>query len=163
MRPRILDRVPASKQPERAGEAGKEDTSMKLVAAVLLVALLLVPGVALAGSDDAALALGAFAVFNQIISGTGIFAGAAPVVVAPRPVIVAPQPVYAPAPVYVAPPPVVVAPQPVYVAPRPVYVAPRPVIVHRGHGHYHRVDYDRGHGHGRGHGHKWGHRGRDRH
>src|SRR5688572_12827778 len=154
MRPRILDRVPASKQPERAGEAGKEDTPMKLVAAVLMVALLLVPGVALAGSEDAALALGAFAVFNQIISGTGIFAGAAPVVVAPRPVIVAPQPVYAPPPVYVAPPPVVVAP-------RPVYVAPRPVVVYRGAAHvYHRPDYH--HGHVRGHGHKWGHRGRDR-
>jgi len=141
---------------------------MKLVAAVLMVALLLVPGVALAGSEDAALALGAFAVFNQIISGTGIFAGAAPVVVAPRPVIVAPQPVYAPPPVYVAPPPVVVAPRPiyvaprpVYVAPRPVYVAPRPVVVYRGGAHvYHRPDYH--HGHGRGHGHKWGHRGRDR-
>jgi hypothetical protein len=175
MRPRILDRVPASKQPERAGEAGKEEYPMKLVAAVLLVALLLVPGVALAGSEDAALALGAFAVFNQIISGTGIFGGAAPVVVAPQPVVVAPQPVYAPPPVYVAPAPVVVAPRPVYVAPRPVYVAPRPVyvaprpivvtprpvVVYRGPGHgYHRVDYDRGHGHG--HGQKWGHRGRDR-
>ena len=49
---------------------------MKLAAAILLVALLLVPSVALAGAEDAALALGAFAVFNQIISGTGVFGGA---------------------------------------------------------------------------------------
>jgi hypothetical protein len=114
---------------------------MKIAAAVLVLALLLVPGVALAGSDDAALALGAFAVFNQIISGTGVFGVAAPVVVAPRPV-------------YVAPPPVVVAPAPVYVAPRPVYVTPRPVVVYRPPAvHYHRAGY--GHwkhdDHGRGH------------
>jgi hypothetical protein len=122
---------------------------MKIVAAVLVLALLLVPGVALAGgSEDAALALGAFAVFNQIISGTGIFAGTAPILVAPRPVHVAPPPVYvASPPVYVAPPP------PVYVAPAPpVYVAPRPVVVYRsypryyraGHGHW--KHYDRDHG-----------------
>jgi PXPV repeat (3 copies) len=113
---------------------------MKIAAAVLVLALLLIPGVALAGSDDAALALGAFAVFNQIISGTGIFAGAAPVVVAPRPVYVAPQPVY-------------VAPQPVYVAPQPVYVAPRPVVVYRSYPQYHRA----GHGHWK---HDWKHDGR---
>jgi hypothetical protein len=128
---------------------------MKTVAAVLVLALLLVPGVALAGSEDAALALGAFAVFNQIISGTGIFAAAAPVVVAPRPVVVAPQPVYVapPPPVYAAPAPVYVAPRPVYVAPRPVIVAPRPVVVYRSYAPYHRAGY--GHwkhdGHGRGH------------
>jgi hypothetical protein len=99
---------------------------MKIVAAVLMIALLLVPGVALAGSNDAALALGAFAVFNQIISGTGVFAGVGPVVVAPRPVYVAPQPVY--------------------VAPRPVYVAPPPVYVYRGPGHgYYRAHGDHGH------------------
>ena len=111
---------------------------MKIVAAVLMIALLLVPGVALAGSNDAALALGAFAVFNQIISGTGIFAGVAPVVVAPQRVYVAPPPVYAPAPVYVAPPPVVVVPPPVV-----VYQSPGFYRVHGDHGYrwtqYHRV------------------------
>ena len=117
---------------------------MKTVAAVLMVALLLVPGVALAGSNDAALALGAFAVFNQIISGTGVFAGAAPVIAAPRPVYVAPPPVYVP------PPPVYVAPRPVYVAPAPVVIAPRPAYV------YHRA-YGPGHGHWKHYGHR-GHR-----
>ena len=44
---------------------------------------LFIPGAAFAGSStDAALGLGAFAVFNQIISGTGVFGGFAP---APRP------------------------------------------------------------------------------
>ena len=47
---------------------------MKRVAAFVLLTMLLIPGVALAGSStDAALGLGAFAVFNQILSGTGIF------------------------------------------------------------------------------------------
>ena len=114
---------------------------MKTVAAVLVLALLLIPGVAMAGSEDAALALGAFAVFNQIISGTGIFG--APAVIAPRPVVVAPQPVYVapPPPVYAAPAPVYVAPRPVVVAPAPVYVAPRPVVVYRSYGPYHRAGY----------------------
>ena len=116
---------------------------MKRVAALMVVALLLIPGVALAGSaTDAALGLGAFAVFNQILSGTGIFGAVAPrpVVVAPQPVVVAPAP-----PVYVAPPPppVVVVPRPVVVAPAPVFVRPAPVFVrpappfvyHRAHGH----------------------------
>jgi hypothetical protein len=131
---------------------------MKIVAAVLLVALLLVPGVALASSQDAALALGAFAVFNQMISGTGIFGGVAHAGVAP--VVVAPQPVYAPAPpvviaprpVHLVPAPVVVAPRPVYVAPAPVFVAPRPVYVHghpRGYGHWKHHGYWKHHGHGR--------------
>ena len=84
---------------------------------------LLVPGAAFAGpATDAALGLGAFAVFNQIIAGTGIF-GAIPV---PRPVVVAAPvaPVVVPAPVVVAPPPVIVHEyRPVYVRP-PVYYAP---------------------------------------
>ena len=94
---------------------------MKRLATGLVIALLLLlPAAAYAGAaTDAALALGSFAVFNQIISGTGLFAGLA---AAPPP-----QPVY-----YAPPPPVYVAPSPpVYYAPRPVYVAPRPVIVHR--------------------------------
>ena len=99
---------------------------MRKLAAAVMVLALLVPGAAFAGSStDAALGLGAFAVFNQIISGTGIFGGyhpaAQPVVVAPPvqervvvreyvPVYVQPQPVYVP------------APQPYYYA--PVYYAP---------------------------------------
>lgn len=108
----------------------------RLAAVALLSVVLLLPGVAFASSaTDAALGLGAFAVFNQILGGVGIFGAARPVVVAPAPVVVAPPPpVYvAPAPpVYYAPPrPVYVAPAPVYVAPVPVYVAPRPVVVYR--------------------------------
>jgi hypothetical protein len=95
---------------------------MKRAAAAVLIAMLLVPGVALAGSStDAALGLGAFAVFNQILSGTGIFGLGRSVVAAPP--VYAPQPVYARQPVY--------APQPVYVVPPPIVVAPRPVFVHR--------------------------------
>jgi hypothetical protein len=105
---------------------------MKRFGTALVVAILpLLPATAWAGSStDAALGLGAFAVFNQIIGGTGIFAGlghAQPVYAAPPPpVYVAPPP-----PVYVVPRPVYVAPRPVYVAPRAVYVAPRPVVVYR--------------------------------
>ena len=91
---------------------------MKLVVAVVLIAMLLLPGVALAGSStDAALGLGAFAVFNQIISGTGIFGGLAPAPVAQR-IVVERQVVVVPPPA-----PVVVVPQPVtvYAVPAPVY------------------------------------------
>jgi hypothetical protein len=110
---------------------------MKFLATVALLTVVLLPGAAFAGSStDAALGLGAFAVFNQILGGVGIFgAPARPVAVAPAAVVVTPPPpvVYAPPPVYVAPPaPVYYAPAPpVYVAPRPVYVAPRPVVVYR--------------------------------
>ena len=94
----------------------------KLMAAVLAV-VLLSPAVAFAGSaaTNAALGLGAFAVFNQILGGVGIFGG-------PRPVYAAPAPVYAPAPVVYAPPPAVYAPPPVvYAPPTAVYAAP-PVV-----------------------------------
>src|SRR3989475_10224667 len=64
---------------------------------------------------DAALGLGAFAVFNQIISGTGIFGHSERAVVA-RPTVIERQVFVAP------PPPVVVAPQPVV-----VYQTPAPV------------------------------------
>ncbi len=103
---------------------------MKRVLALVLALAVLSPTLAFAGSaTDAALGLGAFAVFNQILSGTGIFGGfygaaypaAAPVVVAPPP------------PVVVAPPPVVVVPPPVtYYYPAPVYYAPARVVVVRG-------------------------------
>jgi hypothetical protein len=110
---------------------------MKRLTMGLMVAVLpLFPGAAWAGSStDAALALGSFAVFNQIIGGTGLFAGFAP---APRPVYYAPPPpvvYYAPPPAVVyapPPPPVYVAPPPVYyVTPRPVYLAPQPVVVYQ--------------------------------
>jgi hypothetical protein len=122
----------------------QEEDTMKFLAAVALLTVVLLPGAAFAGSStDAALGLGAFAVFNQILGGVGIFGGPArPVAVAPAPVVVTPPPpvVYSPPSVYVAPPaPVYYAPAPVYyapappvyVAPRPVYVAPRPVVVYR--------------------------------
>ena len=125
---------------------------MKKLLAVALVLIVLSPVVAFAGSStDASLALGAFAVFNQILSGTGVFGGLLgqqavvvasppPVIYQPAPVVYAPPPpVYQPAPVvYAPPPPVVVRPARVfaphggYYAPAPVYRhAPRPVPVAR--------------------------------
>src|SRR6266446_5996806 len=129
---------------------------MKRLAAVALMTVILLPGVAFAGSStDAALGLGAFAVFNQILGGVGVFGR--PVVFAPAsPVVYAPPPpvVYAPPPVVYAPPPPVVyaPPQPVYVVPQPVYVSPRPVYGYRRyayrhgwekHGRWDRHDRDR--------------------
>src|SRR5437899_12052388 len=74
---------------------------MRKLAAAVMVLALLVPGAAFAGSStDAALGLGAFAVFNQIISGTGIFGHSSPAVVT-RPTVIERQVVVAP------PPPVV--------------------------------------------------------
>jgi hypothetical protein len=128
------------------------NTMKKLIAQVLLAAAVFAPTLAFAGaSTDAALGLGAFAVFNQILGGVGIFHRGP--VVAPAPVVVAPPPVvYAPAPVVVAPPPhyvpaprVVVRPYPVYApAPRHVVVHPQPAFCPPGHakkgwcGPYHR-------------------------
>jgi len=109
---------------------------MKHLAAAALMSVVLLPGVAFASSStDAALGLGAFAVFNQILGGVGVFGAAHPAVVAPAPVVVTPPPppvVYTPPPVYVAPPAPVyyTPPPPVIVAPRPVYVAPHPVVVY---------------------------------
>lgn len=100
----------------------------KLIALVLAVAVF-APTLAFAGaSTDAALGLGAFAVFNQFLGGVGIFHRGP--VVAPAPVVVVrPAPVYVPAPVVVAPPPPVVVPR-VVARPYPLYVpAPRPVVV----------------------------------
>jgi hypothetical protein len=126
---------------------------MKTVAVLVLAALLLLPGVALADSaTDAALGLGAFAVFNQILSGTGIFGGlgARPVVVAPPPVVVAPPRVHAPRPVVVAPAPVLVHPAPVYVHPGP------PHRHYRAHGHpVHRGHWKQAAGWRRGHDGRW--------
>ena len=123
---------------------------MKRLAAVALMTVILLPGVAFAGSStDAALGLGAFAVFNQILGGVGVF-GHPPVVVAPAPPVV-----YAPPPpvMYAPPPPVVYGPPAVVYAPRqPVYVVPRPVYGYRQyayrhgperHGRWDRHDRDR--------------------
>jgi hypothetical protein len=140
----------------------------KLVGGLAIAVAILLPGAAFAGgSTDAALGLGAFAVFNQILGGVGIFgrptlvAAPAPVVYAPPPAVYAPLPsppvyaappavVYAPAPlVIVRPVPVFVRPAPVFVRPAPVFVRPVPVYGHeRGHGnpHWQRT--------------QWGHRGR---
>jgi len=135
-------------QRNTAGKAGKEGQPMKRVATVLMIAMVLLPGVARAGSStDATLGLGAFAVFNQILSGTGVFGAFGRPVAAPQPVYVQrpvvieqpvviqqsvvvapPVPVYAP-PVYAPAPPVYVVPAPVVVSPRPVYFAP-PVVVY---------------------------------
>jgi hypothetical protein len=118
---------------------------MKRLAAVALVTVILLPGVAFAGSStDAALGLGAFAVFNQILGGVGVFGRPAVVVAAP-PVVYAPAPpvVYAPAPpvVYAPPPPVVYGPPAVVYAPRqPVYIAPRPVYGYRQYAYRHGGD-----------------------
>jgi hypothetical protein len=104
----------------------------KLIALVLAVAVF-APTLAFAGaSTDAALGLGAFAVFNQILGGVGVFHRGP--VVAPAPVVVArPAPVYVPAPVVVAPR-VVARPYPIYVpAPRPVVVHERAVFCPPGH------------------------------
>lgn len=103
---------------------------MKKVIVLAGLLAMLVPGAAFAGpATDAALGLGAFAVFNQIISGTGVFGAVVP---APRPVVY-PAPPVAPVvvqphyyPVYTPPPVVYRAPAPYY---RPVYHAPARVIV----------------------------------
>ena len=93
----------------------------RVVVAAALMGTLAMPGLASAGSStDAALGLGAFAVFNQILSGTGVFGGGRTVVVE-RPVVYAPPP-----PVLYAPPPPVV-----YAPPPHVVYAPPPVVVHR--------------------------------
>ncbi|HEX7787489.1 MAG TPA: hypothetical protein VF653_14815 [Methylomirabilota bacterium] len=106
---------------------------MKKLIALVLAAAVFAPTLAFAGaSTDAALGLGAFAVFNQILGGVGIF-GRGPVI-APAPVVVAPPPpvVYAPAPVVVAPPPRYVPAPRVVVKPYPVYApAPHRVVVHQ--------------------------------
>ncbi len=109
----------------------------KLLAAVLVSGTTLVATAqpARAGAaTDAALGLGAFAVFNQLVRGEtvlhDIFFGRPAPVVVHRPVVVAPPPVvYAPPPAFVYVPP----PAFVYASPRPpavVYVQPRPVIYH---------------------------------
>ncbi|MGH7334979.1 MAG: hypothetical protein ACREKS_20010 [Candidatus Rokuibacteriota bacterium] len=124
----------------------------KLLAAVLVSGTALVaaaPPAQAGASTDAALGLGAFAVFNQLVRGETVFHDVffgrpAPVVVQ-RPVVVATPPlvVYAPPPppviVYASPPP----PAVVYVQPAPVvyyqsgWVPPGHRKVKYGHKHHH--------------------------
>src|SRR2546427_10212939 len=130
----------------------------RAVTVIALVALaagsfLVIPEQASAGSStDAALALGAFAIFNQIARGETIFNGSPHVVrqtvIGEQPVVVqqpavvyappAPAVVYAPAP----PPAVVYAPPPVIYAPAPpptIYYVPAPTPVYAypyGYSHY---------------------------
>ncbi len=114
----------------------------KLLTALVLFggSMAMVPAPAHAGgSTDAALALGAFAVLNQIVRGETIFQEQRPVVVQQpvivqqAPVVVGPPPVvYVPSPP--PPPPVVYVPTPlsaVY-APTPVVVYPRPYAPYYG-------------------------------
>src|SRR5205809_7874089 len=126
----------------------------RAVTVIALVALaagsfLVIPERASAGSStDAALALGAFAVFNQIVRGEPIFNGSPHVVrqtvvveqpaVVQQPAVVyappAPAVVYAPAPpvVVYAPPPVIYA-----LAPLPtIYYVPAPTPVYAHHYSY---------------------------
>lgn len=108
---------------------------MERLSGLLALAGIVVLGVtpAFAGSStDAALGLGAFAVFNQILSGSGVFGAGRPAVVVQQPpaVIYSPPPavVYSPPPVVYAPAP----PPPVYYvpAPTPVYAYPYPAYPH---------------------------------
>ena len=127
----------------------------RVVVVAALIGTLALPSLARAGaSTDAALGLGAFAVFNQILSGTGIFGGGRPVVierpvvVAPPPVVYAPAHVYAPpAPVYAPPPAIVYRTPPAVVYPAPpavVYQAPPRLYAPPRYGYYAKVDK---HGH----------------
>src|SRR5215468_7339641 len=114
---------------------------LTVVLGLAMAVTLLAPAAAFAGaSTDAALGLGAFAVFNQMLAGVGVFGPPRAVVVAPPPAVVE-----APPPVVVAPPPVVVAPPPAVVYPYayPTYYYGYPAYyaapVYYGHPrHYHR-------------------------
>lgn len=99
--------------------------------ALAILAVLAVLGLALPtparadASTDAALALGAFAVFNQLLRGETIFHGIAVPRAVVRETVVVHQPptvVYTPPPVLYAPPPVV------------VYAPPPPVVIYPGYG-----------------------------
>jgi len=144
-------------KPSKAQTVQEAAMKRALTVIVLLVlvtgSFLIIPDQASAGSStDAVLALGAFAVLNQIASGETIFTGFPHVVrqtvVVEQPVVVqqpavvyappAPAVVYAPAP----PPAVVYAPPPVIYAPAPpptIYYVPAPTPVYAypyGYPHY---------------------------
>jgi len=144
-------------KPSKAQTVQEAAMKRALTVIVLLVlaagSFLVIPEQVSAGSStDAALALGAFAVLNQIARGETIFNGSPHVfrqtVVVEQPVVVqqpavvyappAPAVVYAPAP----PPAVVYAPPPVIYAPAPpptIYYVPAPTPVYAypyGYPHY---------------------------
>ncbi len=125
--------------------------AVTVVALLILAAVpfLVVPEqVSTGSSTDAALALGAFAVFNQIVRGETIFNGSPYVVrqtVVVEPPVVVQQPVVIqqpPAVIYAPPPAVVYGPPPVIYAPAPpptVYYVPAPTPVYAypyGYPHY---------------------------
>ncbi len=125
--------------------------AVTVVALLILAAVpfLVVPEQVSAGSStDAALALGAFAVFNQIVRGETIFNGSPYVVrqtVVVEPPVVVQQPVVIqqpPAVIYAPPPAVVYGPPPVIYVPAPpptVYYVPAPTPVYAypyGYPHY---------------------------
>jgi hypothetical protein len=100
---------------------------MRRLVAITLVGLLALalPRPAAAGAaTDAALALGAFAVLNQLVRGETILHG---VVGRPAPVVVhaPPRVVYAPSPVIYAPPPVLAHRAPVVAHPHGRWVRSR--------------------------------------
>ena len=117
----------------------------KLVGGLAIAVAMLLPGAAFAGVDRRSAGLGAFAVFNQILGGIGIFGRPAPVVAAPARWCTRPRPSCMPPPppvlrrasasggVRPGSPVVVYAPRrPVFVRPAPVFVrpVPRAVVVH---------------------------------
>src|SRR5262245_57781973 len=89
------DRRQESRSRDLQETGSKGEREMKKLVALALGVAVMSPAVAFAGSGatNAALGLGAFAVFNQILGGVGLFGGLPPYA--------------APAPAYVAPPPVV--------------------------------------------------------
>src|SRR5688572_27591827 len=108
---------------------------MKRLASLLLLpaVVALVPLPAHAGSStDAALGLGAFAVFNQIVRGETVFHGVGHPPVRERVVYVPAPP---PPPVVYTPPPVQYAPPAAYVPPPPVVYGPAPVVYPNGYWH----------------------------
>jgi hypothetical protein len=130
-----------ARQSTRPRSEEEEGSTMKLLGAILVAGTTILGGVqaAQAGSaTDAALGLGAFAVFNQLVRGETIFHSFVqpvrvvvqpPVVVAaPPPVVAAPPPVVyvtPPAPVvYQTTPPVVYWRAPAYYAPRRIPSGP---------------------------------------
>src|SRR5262245_63820174 len=113
--------------------------AVTILVALVIAAIILPPTQANAGSStDAALALGAFAVFNQIFGGYGAHPVVRETVVVQQPAVVyAPPPPPPPAVVY-APPPVVY-----YAPPPPVVVYPNGYA----YGYYYRPHWKYHHGH----------------
>ncbi|HXH81315.1 MAG TPA: hypothetical protein VNN07_00135 [Candidatus Tectomicrobia bacterium] len=133
---------------------------MRKLAALALVTPALLIGAPVAShagaSTDAALALGSFAVLNQLVRGETILhdlfgGGREKVVVHQPPVVHAPPPRV----VYTPPAAVIYTPPPVVYAPAPVYrVVPPGHVKHWKHaGHHHRHRHHHHHWHHRGHRH----------